>query len=161
MQIKKIFKAEVAHRLASSYSKRCQSFHGHSYTFEVVLSSPRMNTDEMLMDFGKVKAKINNFMDSFDHSMVLYNEDPFTPAMIDIMDKGKMRYMIVPYNPTAERMAEHIVRVALEVGLPISSCKVNETLTGQAEFFAEDGSNMDLSKVEISKAIMAEWDHHA
>ncbi len=159
MRIKKIFKAEVAHRLVTSYSKRCQSFHGHSYTFEVILESPSLNKDAMLMDFGEVKTKLNNFIDSFDHSMVLFQDDPFTPQMVAIMEQGHMRYILVPYNPTAEKMAEHITAVCAELGLPIDAVKVNETLTGQAEYQYKVGVpiEVDPSRVIFAKAVKEEW----
>ncbi len=161
MKIKKIFKAEVAHRLTSSYSKRCQSYHGHSYTFELELSSSTFNKDAMLLDFGELKKVMFNFMDAFDHSMILNSEDPFTPAMVAIMEQGNMRYMVVPYNPTAEKMAEHIFQVAIHEGLPISAVKVNETLTGQATWTYEDWKRQDdyinLDQVLFSKTIIKEW----
>ena len=138
MKIKKIFKAEVAHRLVSSYSERCQSFHGHSYLFEVVLESDKLNSDAMLMDFGEVKSKAKDFIDAFDHSMVLSQDDPFHDRMIDIMDEGNMRWISVPYNPTAEMMAVHIYQQLHELGLPVKMVVVQETLTGRAYF---DGSD--------------------
>ncbi len=161
MKIKKIFKAEVAHRLVSSYSKRCQSYHGHSYTFEVILEAPRLNKDAMLMDFGELKKELFNFIDAFDHSMVLSSEDPFTPAMVAIMEQGDMRYMIVPYNPTAEKMAQHIFQVAIYEGLPVKEVKVNETLTGQAIWTYNDWVELidpiNLDRTLFSKQIKKEW----
>ena len=61
MRITKQFKMEVAHRLTSSYSTRCQSPHGHSYLMEVTLESEHLNEDGMVMDFGEVKDKMNHF----------------------------------------------------------------------------------------------------
>lgn len=52
MKITKQFKFELAHRLVDSYSKKCQSIHGHSYLAEVVLEGYELDTTGMLMDFG-------------------------------------------------------------------------------------------------------------
>jgi len=156
MKIKKIFKAEIAHRLVSSYSKRCQSFHGHSYLFEVVLEGDKLNSDAMLMDFGEVKDTAGAFLDAFDHSMVLYDQDPYAKEMADIMDRGDMRYMIVPYNPTAEMMAVHIYQQLHELNLPVKMVVVQETLTGRAYFDGSDDiqdMHVDLTKCRFSKAI--------
>jgi len=152
MEIRKKFKAEVAHRLVTSYSKRCQSFHGHSYTFEVVLTGDKLNADEMIMDFSEVKDKGNAFLDAFDHTMVLSQEDPFHDRMVEIMEEGSMRYMSVPYNPTAEMMAVHIYQQLREYDLPVKWVQVHETLTGWAEFNGKDDIQeffVDLDQVKL------------
>lgn len=157
MRIKKIFKAEVAHRLVSSYSKRCQSFHGHSYTFEVVLESDKLNADAMLMDFGEVKDTGGKFLDAFDHTMVLSQEDPFYDRMVEIMDEGNMRWISVPYNPTAEMMAVHIYQQLHEYNLPVKMVVVQETLTGRAYFDGSDDvqdMHVDLDRCYFSKNLL-------
>ena len=154
MKIRKQFKAEVAHRLVSSYSERCQSFHGHSYLFEIVLAGRKMNKDGMLMDFGEVKTALGPTLDAFDHSMVLFKNDPAVEDMCKIMDKFNMRYIIVPYNPTAENMAYHIYCVAQEMGLPIYSVRVHETATGWAEAIGCGG--VDIDDIYYSEGIINE-----
>lgn len=155
MLIRKLFKAEVAHRLTSSYSKKCQSIHGHSYLFEVVLEGePTEEHDEMVLDFGEVKDKINKFMDAFDHSMVVSSRDVIGSDLVKIMDKLDMRYIIVPYNPTAEMMACHILKQVYELGVKnIGKVRVHETATGYAEADNKTGfRDVDLTKVYYSPA---------
>ncbi len=132
MLIRKRFKFEMAHRLVSSYSTRCQSIHGHSYTVDVTLRDEELNEDEMVVDFGKVKDEMNEFMDQFDHTMVLASHDPIKDEMIAMMKSMYMRYMVVNYNPTAERMAEHIYQEFVGRGYKMDSVRVDETLTGYA-----------------------------
>lgn len=132
MKITKQFKMEVAHRLVSSYSKRCQSVHGHSYLMEVTLESEQLNGDGMVMDFGEVKDKMNHFFDAFDHSYIIYKNDITLPLFKQIEGLIHNRMMVVDYNPTAENMAYHIFRAMVENNLPISSVRVQETLTGWA-----------------------------
>jgi len=133
LKIRKKFKFETAHRLVSSYSTRCQSFHGHGYTVDLVLKGTKLNEDAMVIDFGEVKAEVGDLFDMFDHSMVLYDKDPFNSRMVDIMKEGNMRYLIVSYNPTAERMAQHFYKELKGQGYDVDSVKVHETLTGWAE----------------------------
>ena len=132
MKITKQFKMEVAHRLVSSYSKRCQSVHGHSYLMEVTLESEQLNGDGMVMDFGEVKDKMNHFFDAFDHSYIIYKNDITLPLFKQIEGLIHNRMMVVDYNPTAENMAYHIFRAMVENNLPVSSVRVQETLTGWA-----------------------------
>jgi len=155
MLIRKKFKAEVAHRLVSSYSKACGNIHGHSYTYDVVLAGKQLNKDGMVMDFGEVKDKLNWFMDKFDHCLVLADFDPITPDMRKILDRENMKYMIVPYNSTAENQAVHIYQQLNELGLPVKSVTVHETLTGWACFDGSDDIQdmwVDLDKVEFHNA---------
>ena len=132
MKVTKQFKMEVAHRLVSSYSKKCQSIHGHSYLMEVTLESEHLNDDAMVMDFGEVKDKMNSFFESFDHSLVVYDKDIMLPLVMQIESLLHIRLMVVDYNPTAEGMAHHVFREMINQKLPIVEVRVQETLTGWA-----------------------------
>jgi len=131
MQITKQFKMEVAHRLTSSYSERCQSVHGHSYLMEVTLEG-ELNEDGMVMDFGELKDRMNHFFDAFDHSYVISKYDITLPFFLGIEAQIHNRMIVVDYNPTAENMAYHAFRALIENDLPVANVKVQETLTGWA-----------------------------
>jgi len=155
MTIRKLFKVEMAHRLVDSYSKKCQSIHGHSYLIEIVLAGePTEEHAQMVMDFGELKDKFKDFIDAFDHSMVVYAQDPMYPKLKEIMDELNMRYIVVPYNPTAEMMSAHILQQAMKIGLPVHKVRVHETTTGWAESkrSRDNGVEVDLSKVYFSEA---------
>lgn len=152
MEIRKQFKAENAHRLVSSYSKGCQNIHGHSYVYEVVLASTVLNSDGMVMDFGEVKNIVSNFMNNFDHTCILADFDPILPKMREVFESLGMKYMVVPYNPSAENQAIHIYQQMYEFGLPVKYVKVHETLTGWASFDGSDDIQdmyVDIDKVEF------------
>ncbi len=152
MEIRKKFKAEVAHKLTSAFSEDCLNVHGHSYTYDVVLEAGNLNEDGMVMDFGEVKSKGKAFMDSFDHCLVLTKGDEFTEDMLPLIEKYKMKAMIVPYNSTAEYQACHIYQQLHEYDLPVKSVTVHETLTGSATFDGSDDVqdiHVDLDQVEF------------
>ena len=155
MEIKKIFKAEVAHKLVSAFSKDCLNVHGHSYTYDVVLESGELNGDGMVMDFGEVKSKAKAFMDSFDHCLVLTRGEAFTNDMLPLVEKHNLKCMLVPYNSTAEYQACHIYQQLHEYGLLVKSVTVHETLTGSAMFDGSDDVQniyVDLDQVSIYNA---------
>ena len=155
MEIKKIFKAEVAHRLVSSFSEDCQNIHGHSYTYDVVLEAGKLNKDSMVMDFGEVKSKGKAFMDTFDHCLVLSDFDPIGQELLPILLKNNLKVMVVGYNSTAEYQACHIYQQLHEYGLPVKSVTVHETLTGSATFDGSDDIQdiyVDLDKVVMYNA---------
>ena len=129
MEIRKIFKAEIAHRLTSAYSKRCLGLHGHSYIFEIFIKNNKLDKNEMIIDFGKLKAKVNNFMDAFDHSLLINKKDIF---LVKNAKKLNKRYIVVNYNPTAEQISQHIFNYITDLKLKICKVIVHETKTGYA-----------------------------
>ncbi|OGG99078.1 MAG: hypothetical protein A2600_00540 [Candidatus Lambdaproteobacteria bacterium RIFOXYD1_FULL_56_27] len=154
MIIRKLFKAEAAHRVAHSYTTRCQGLHGHSYLFEIFLAGQTQDQAQMLMDFKLLKDQFNNFIDSFDHTLMVWDQDQ---ELVEMAPKLNARYMFLPYNPTAEQMARHIYAHAQEMGLPIHRVLVHETATGYAEFAGDDPIKIDLKRVVFSAQILAEY----
>lgn len=132
MEITKQFKFELAHRLTTSYSKKCQSIHGHSYLVEITLESNYLNKDGMVMDFGELKSKINYLMDFWDHSFMFYSEDKLANLYRSMLDVLPLRMIEVDYNPTAENMALHLFRECTKSDLPVKKVMVQETKTGWA-----------------------------
>jgi len=153
MIIRKSFKAEVAHRVAYAYTTRCQGVHGHSYVFEIFLEGQTQDQAQMLMDFKKLKDRFNSFMDAFDHSLLVWDQDQ---PLVDMAPQLNDRYMILPYNPTAEQMSRHIYLQAKALSFPVHKVIVHETKTGYAEFAGDDDLKIDLSKVVYSPQILAE-----
>ena len=148
MKATKRYKAEVAHRLVSSYSTRCQSIHGHSYLFEVTLEDENLNCDGMVMDFGEMKDKVDKpFLDKWDHALILYEKDPMLPVMRELAIDHKQRFLVTDYNPTAENMAYHIFRFCVEQQLPVTEVRVQETLTGWATVNRVDDSVMGFKEM--------------
>lgn len=154
MKAVKRFKAEVAHRLVSSFSESCQSIHGHSYIFELTIEEEHLNNDGMVMDFGELKAKFSHLIDAWDHSFMFYKNDILADHYKAMLRVVPMRMIEVDYNPTAENMAFHIFRAAIENGLPVVEVRVQETLTGWAvanrpkTFVGEDVTYYNVPEIE-------------
>ena len=153
MIIRKLFKAEVAHRVRYAYTTRCQGLHGHSYLFEIFLTGQTQDNAQMLMDFKLLKDKLNAFLDSFDHSLLVWDEDT---ELVEMAPKLNSRYIILPYNPTAEQMARHIYYHAQGLQLPIHQVIVHETKTGYAQFAGDDEIQIDLTKVFFSPELQSQ-----
>jgi len=149
MKITKKFKAEIAHRLISSYSKECQNIHGHSYVFEVELECKELNDEGMVLDFKKLKSYIENIFNSWDHSLMLCKDDPFFTYLKNGINENKIpdtKIIVVPFNPTAENMAQYLFNLIEQkiVGLynyeeriKVTKVIVWETATGKAEYSEE------------------------
>src|SRR5882672_826547 len=147
MEIRKLFKAEMAHATWGAYSKRCHHVHWHSYKFELFLTSEKPNPAQMVSDFKAVKdIGINDFFDSFDHAVMIWEKDP-RASLIHKLNPD--RHLLVPFVPTAEMMAKAFFTVCqaiLETGPPlsgeqdarVSKVTVHETDTGSATFGEAD-----------------------
>ena len=129
--VRKLFRFEAAHRLASAYSKVCtDTVHGHSYRVEVFLSTDKMNKDNMVMDFGEVKKCVEPMLEAWDHAVMI-------PLSISNgHDNGVLgkKVFYTSGNPTAEWMAALLYSSIKHNGLPVSKVRVHETETGWAEY---------------------------
>ncbi len=157
MEATKQFKFELSHRLVSSYSKKCQSIHGHSYLARIVLESEHLNCDGMVLDFGEVKDKLNHLIDAWDHSFMFYSQDPLVHHYKAMLKVVPLRMIEVDYNPTAENMAYHIFRACVKLGLPVKRVEIQETATGWAScdrlrpFVGEDVTYYNIEEIKVQK----------
>lgn len=68
LQVKTHF--DAAHYLRD-YEGKCNREHGHRWEVEVCLQGEKLNHMNMLIDFGKVKAAVNNLIDVYlDHYQI-------------------------------------------------------------------------------------------
>jgi 6-pyruvoyltetrahydropterin/6-carboxytetrahydropterin synthase len=119
---------DAGHRVYGHESK-CANLHGHRYRIELACTAPTLDRIGRIIDFGVIKARLCEWLDiHWDHRMILWERDPIAP-MIKVMDPS---VITVPFNPTAENIAEFLVEVVgplcLEgTDVTLSAVKVHET----------------------------------
>lgn len=94
----------AGHRVVNHESK-CKHFHGHNYRvwFHCVGEKDEIGR---VLDFGVIKEKLCMWIeDHWDHKMLLWTGDPLLASMLEL--DGDV--VPVPFNPTAENMAEFLV----------------------------------------------------
>ena len=107
MEIIKSFKSETAHIVRNAFSKRCSfSIHGHKYFFEVGIEGP-IQADGMVLDFKRL-SPITTFIDQFDHSTVLWEEEK--EEVKDFFKSNFNRVLVMKKNPTAENMVRLVAK---------------------------------------------------
>jgi len=103
-KIEKRFTLPIGHRL-SKHDGRCFSIHGHNFTVLVGLKSVILDENDMIIDFAELKHIVNNFLDQLDHCLMLNENDKET---VEKVKELGLRMFPVPFDPTAERLAETI-----------------------------------------------------
>lgn len=111
--VTKVIKFETAHQLTDSYSKECQTIHGHSYKCEVTFEGEIETKTGMVMDFKLIKEVLQPVVKKYDHKF--FTKETFNRE-----------------NPTAENMAMDIfnmVRFGVKPGILIKRVRLWETDT--------------------------------
>ena len=141
--VRKKFKIEYAHQLDDAFSSDCsKNIHGHSGIIEIFLKSNDLNIDGMVIDFGKIKFLIGDYIKSFDHALII--SEKFISKYPSLKEHNE-KLKIVKYNPTAEEMARDIYQYVKRVldqenfysGKMLYKVRFHETDTGYAEYFSE------------------------
>lgn len=101
-KIEKRFTFPMGHRL-SKHKGRCFSMHGHNFTVLVGVKSVKLDDNDMVIDFSHLKQLVGGLLDGLDHCMLLNEADGDIEKKLEELG---MRVMTVPYDPTAEKLAE-------------------------------------------------------
>lgn len=110
---------------------KCRHLHGHNYRvhFTCVSDDNTLDTVGRVIDFGEVKSKLCMWLeDVWDHKFLIGEDDPMKVGLIEIDPS----VVVVPFNPTAENMAEYLVNVIgpqqlQGTGIKLSSVVIEET----------------------------------
>lgn len=172
MDITKIFKFEGSHVVRNCTSQRCsKSVHGHSYVVEITFTGRQLDNAEMLYDFGLMKGTIKEFIDSMDHCHIISAFD--SEEYIKFFQKHNDRWILVPFNPSAEMLSIFIMRMVQHImdhtvtsngegpDLRVKSVTVHETATGRATCDEKDVKTLwnDLWMIQVgfSAGVIKDW----
>lgn len=143
IRVTKQFDFEMAHAL-DGHDGKCHNIHGHTYGLNVTfigapIDEPGSPKDGMVIDFSDIKKIVKvNVVDVFDHALVLRDNSRFLNT---ITPENNSRLILVPYQPTAEKLLEHMVKIIhqhLPEDIKLHSALLRETATSYAEWFASD-----------------------
>ena len=172
MIIRKLFKFENAHVVRDCSTVRCRSsIHGHSYKVEVLLESSYLDDGQMIYDFGLMKKNMKDIIDSFDHSITLWDKDD--TSYIQEMKNNSDRWVQLPVSPSAEQFSR-VFFITIDRLLELTNTKngekdiklhsiiVHETETGYAQCFRDDAYSKQmglivLDEINFSMAVKDDW----
>lgn len=135
----------TGHRVHGHESK-CAHLHGHNYriTFtcayvprnqrrffgQTDMVNPELDTLGRVVDFSVIKTTLCQWLeDNWDHKFLVWEMDPMADTLAQLDPHGLVR---LPFNPTAENMAEYLVNIVAPQMLKghdvaLVACKVEET----------------------------------
>ncbi len=119
----------MGHRVVGHEGK-CKHLHGHNYRITFVVSTCVLDQIGRVVDFSVIKSTLCQWLeDNWDHKMVLWEQDEIFEGLYDLTISESCVY--VPFNPTAENIAKHLVEVLGPALLPaevkLVECRVEET----------------------------------
>jgi 6-pyruvoyltetrahydropterin/6-carboxytetrahydropterin synthase len=127
--VKKIFEIAYAHRLLN-YNGKCENLHGHNAKIEVIIETKKLNDEDMVMDFVKLKEKVKKWLDeNLDHTVILSKKDP----LVNVLKKYDQKLFITNQNPTAEIIAKIILEELKKMSINAKIVRFWETDTSMAE----------------------------
>ena len=172
MLIRKMFRFENSHIVRNCSTLKCRSsIHGHSYKVEVIIEANSLDNGEMVYDFSLIKNSIFDFIDSFDHSICIWDKD--SEEYIKFVKKHSQRWILLKLNPSAEQLSriffvfiDNILKLSIKINkegdIKLKSIIMHETDSGYAQCFRDDAYNEKMGKIKLkdlifSKAIMDSW----
>ena len=110
-----------AHRIYG-HPGNCGDLHGHNYRIHFHCSGLPYDTycgystdPGIVIDFSIIKSTICQWLDdNWDHKLMLWEEDPLS-EIDDLKNNGMI---VVPFNPTAENMAQFLLENVGPMVLP-------------------------------------------
>jgi 6-pyruvoyltetrahydropterin/6-carboxytetrahydropterin synthase len=125
----------VGHRVVGHEGK-CRFLHGHNYRihFEVAADDSADPLDDVgrVLDFGVIKSHLCMFLENeWDHKFLAWEDDPLVNRMFAAIayteddresDYFRNSVVFVPFNPTAENMAQYLVEVVAPLRLMGTGC---------------------------------------
>lgn len=111
IEVTRRFEIDAGHRVLNHESV-CAHPHGHRYAI-VVTAVPRDDEglDELgrVIDFGVIKDILGKWLlENWDHAFLVHEQDEVIKAFLEAQN---FRRFVLPCNPTAENLAQHLVSV--------------------------------------------------
>lgn len=121
------------HRVMNHESK-CATLHGHN-GIVWIHASPIQGLDTLgrVIDFSILKEKIGGWIDThWDHTTILYEKDTQSIELMSKMPQYK-KLFILPTNPTAENLADYLLKVVCPQELKDTSIIVHKIVFWETE----------------------------
>jgi 6-pyruvoyltetrahydropterin/6-carboxytetrahydropterin synthase len=149
----------TGHRVVGHEGK-CRHLHGHNYRIHFNCVTEKLDSVGRVVDFGVIKEKLCMWLeDNWDHKFLVWEHDdlyqlvcPGKTSFFYSSTKAAKKmledsFIPVPFNPTAENMAQYLVEVIgpqqlAGTGVILAECRIEETAKCSATYAL---NTLDLS----------------
>lgn len=132
------------HRVVGHEGK-CRHLHGHNYRIHFTCEANQLDNIGRVIDFSVIKAKLCMWLeDNWDHKFLAWEEDRIIQFFNRSAEMGEVKdaldsFVFVPFNPTAENMAQYLVEIIGPIqlegtGVVLTSVRIEETAKCSASF---------------------------
>jgi 6-pyruvoyltetrahydropterin/6-carboxytetrahydropterin synthase len=110
---------------------KCRHLHGHNYVVMLTASADALDDLGRVIDFSVLKARLGGWIDQhWDHGCVIWDGD--TEAQAAVLACQPAKLFLLPSNPTAENMADYLLRVVgpevlADTGIGLTAVRLWET----------------------------------
>ena len=124
----------AGHRVVG-HENKCKHLHGHNYRIYFHCEA-KLDDVGRVVDFSVIKEKLCQWLEeNWDHRFLLWQDDPMADDILALDDHATK----VPFNPTAENMAEYLVTTVAPkqfagTGVTLRKCVVEETRKCSASY---------------------------
>ena len=131
-----ILNSVYRHRVAGHEGK-CRWLHGHNFVAFVTAAADDLDAVGRVIDFGVLKERVGGWIErEWDHGFVVGQGD--AEAQRALAAVAGQKVFVLPSNPTAENLAEHLLRVVgpqvlAGTGVRLVKVTLHETENGIAE----------------------------
>jgi 6-pyruvoyltetrahydropterin/6-carboxytetrahydropterin synthase len=153
LTVKRRIKFCAGHRLLG-HDGKCANLHGHNYVAEFHVVA-RMDAIGRLVDFGDLKRELKGWIDEhWDHAFLLWDQDDNAIAALRSVEPTK--YYLMPYNPTAENLARHLLtEVCPRLLRPLGAVAVRVAVWETEDSCAEASLPQGCEDAELTAAEIA------
>lgn len=127
------------HRVVGHEGK-CAHLHGHNYRVHFKVKGDELDDVGRVIDFSVIKSHLAMWIENhWDHKFLVWKNDPHVDSLLSIDHNG---VVIVPFNPTAENLAKHLVEYVGPIqlngtGCELIECRIEETAKCSATYTKE------------------------
>lgn len=142
IRIERYHDISCGHRVVGHESK-CRFLHGHNYRITFTCEANSLDSIGRVVDFSALKFTVCKWLeDNWDHKFLVWKNDHLMRSVYgelpengmpteDLMDLRES-IVFLPFNPTAENMAEYLLNHVApsyfsETGIKVVAVKVEET----------------------------------
>lgn len=126
----------MGHRVVG-HEHKCRHLHGHNYRIHFICTAAQLDSLGRVIDFGVIKELLCMWLENhWDHKMMIWEQDPLRTELERLVPQD---LIIVPFNPTAEAMAQYLVEVIApqqlaSTGVQLIACRIEETAKCSASY---------------------------